>query len=304
VNLRLGRGSRTELVEICAAGLLIFSFFLPWFQGRAADAVGSASWVDLLGRSNWMRALEAQLVTFGAVVALLAAVAVTLEVRRELAQGLAVAGFGASIFGALWLLFESGNAAFFWGSWGAGIDRGLGLLLFAGAAAVGAIVAIAGFFLPMHAAPAVDQTPPTPVAPQPAPVARLKAVHAAAAAGAAATAEAAASAGAGASTHGAGLITIVELGRSSSLNVAEGERVIVGRDLGSDIRVSDAKVSRRQAMIEWTNGGWVIRDISTTNPTRLLDSSGGVHVLADQMRIASGQLLMGDVLITLFPTGA
>ena len=288
MNIRLGRSSGIEVVEICAAGLLIPSFFLPWFQ---ADAGGSASWLDLLGRANWMRALEADLVTFGAILALLAAGMMLLGVRRELAQGLAVAGFGASSLGALWLIFESGNAAFVWGSWGAGIDRGPGLLFFVAASAVGTIVAIA--ILLLLPGPAVEP-PPTPevIAPQAAPVAQLKAIRATAAAKA------------GAAPSGSGIITIVELGRSSSMNVAEGERVIVGRDLGSDIRVSDAKVSRRHAMIEWTGGGWVIRDISTTNPTRLLDSSGGVHVLAGQIWIASGQLLCGDVLITLYPMGA
>ena len=221
-----------------------------------------------------------------------------LRLRRELALALAAAaaaGFVASALGAIWTLAESGNAAFYWGSWGATIDRGVGLWLFLAAAAVGIVLAWSDSSCPPLA-------PPTRLRPNrrsatgrgrcAAPLLRYGDVRRAPVPGIGVGGRCA-----------AGLISVVESGRSSSLSVGEGERVIVGRDLGADIRVADVKVNRRHAMIEWSAGGWIVRDLAASNPTRVVDASGSAQILTGQIRIASGQLVMGDVFITLHPAG-
>jgi hypothetical protein len=296
VTVRDVRGRWIEIAEIGVAGLLIVSFLLPWFQGRGADGATSSSWLHLLLNSGWLRALEADLVTFGAIVALIGAIAGLVRLRREFALAFAAAavgGFVASALGAIWTLAESGNAAFYWGSWGVTIDRGVGLLLFLAAAVVGAIVAVLGIVLAGSRASeprSLESSNAAVPAGSLPPVLRYGDVRP--------TAASRARVGAGA----AGFITVVESGRESWLSVGEGERVIAGRDLGADIRASDPKVSRRHAMIEWSAGSWIVRDLAAANQTHLVDASGADQILAGQMRIASGQLVIGDVSITLHPT--
>jgi hypothetical protein len=318
MRLKSGRDTLMPFLQVGAAGVLVVSFLLPWFQGRTSEAGGSSSWVDVLGRSAWLGAIEVDLITFGTVVTVLAAIAGLVEVRRELAFAAALAavvGFATAALGVVLTLVESGNAAFYWGSWGATIDRGSGLWLFALAALAGTVVAIANLVgrareravvteAPLPASmlaaaplPFTPLTPATPLAPlapltpsvPPTPVRPVEARPAAA--------------GSGLATGTPGLITVEEAGRSSNLSVGEGERVIVGRDLGADIRVADGQVNRRHAMIEWAAGSWIVRDLSSTNPTRILDAAGNAQVLAGQVRIPSGRLLMGEVLVTLYPTG-
>jgi hypothetical protein len=295
MTLRNARSRWIETAEIGTAGLLIVSFLLPWFQGRGATAAESSSWIHLLLNSGWLTALEVDLVTFGAIVALIGALAGLLRLRRELALALAataVGGFVASALGAIWTLAESGNAAFYWGSWGVTIDPGAGLWLSLAAAVVGAVAGVVGFILPASRASdsrSLESSKGPVAAGALPPVLRYGDVRHAPAS----------RIGAGGGT--AGRISVVESGRESSLSVGEGERVIVGRDLGADIRVSDAKVSRRHAMIEWSAGSWIVRDLPAANQTRLVDPSGAAQILTGQIRIASGQLVIGDVFITLHP---
>ncbi len=296
MNVRDAGGRWIEIAEIGAAGLLIVSFLLPWFQARNSDAATS-SWLYLLLNSGWMRALEADLITFGSLVALLAAIGGLVKLRDRLASvvaAIAVGGFAASLVGVAWTLTESGNAAFVWGPWGDDIDRGPGLLLFLAAALAGTALAVARVVLPASGAEDSPSGPslsaPITAGARP-PLLRYGSVRPT-------------TVPAGEPVAGvAGRITVFESGRSSTLSVGEGERVIVGRDLGADIRVSDAKVSRRHAMIEWSAGSWIVRDLAAKDPTRLLDASGAGQILAGQIRIPSGQLVIGEVLITLHATG-
>jgi hypothetical protein len=57
-------------------------------------------------------------------------------------------------------------------------------------------------------------------------------------------------------------------------------------------------------MVAWLGNGWSVRDLGATNPTRLLGASGTAQPIVGEVHIASGQLLVGDVLVTLFPAGA
>jgi hypothetical protein len=99
-------------------------------------------------------------------------------------------------------------------------------------------------------------------------------------------------------------ITYVESGRPNSLVVGSGEQVTVGRDSSARIRLSDPRVSRQHAMIQRVGGNWVVRDLGATNPTRLLGAGGRSQPIQGEIRFSSGQLLVGEVLLTLFPTGA
>ncbi len=100
-----------------------------------------------------------------------------------------------------------------------------------------------------------------------------------------------------------GLISYVESGRSSSVAVDDGDPILVGRDAVARIRLRDTKVSRHHVMVAWMGNGWSVRDLGATNPTRLLGSSGSTQAIVGEVRIASGQLLIGDVVMTLFPAG-
>ncbi len=48
-----------------------------------------------------------------------------------------------------------------------------------------------------------------------------------------------------------------------------GQPFLIGRDPGCQLRVDDPKVSRRHAEVAWTEGGWVLRDLGSSNGTYL-----------------------------------
>ena len=100
---------------------------------------------------------------------------------------------------------------------------------------------------------------------------------------------------------GTGRVGVVESGQSTEVMVARGQSLVCGRDAGCGIRLTDPRVSRRHAAIERVNGGWVVRDLGATNPTLFLDSGGTTVEVGPEARVTSGQLLVGDVLVTLYP---
>jgi len=54
-------------------------------------------------------------------------------------------------------------------------------------------------------------------------------------------------------------------------------------------------------MIEWNAGSWIVRDPRGHEPDAAPRCFRRAQILAGQIRIASGQLVMGDVLLTLYP---
>jgi hypothetical protein len=104
-----------------------------------------------------------------------------------------------------------------------------------------------------------------------------------------------------AETAGSGRVAVVESGYSSTVMVALGQTVILGRDPACGIRLTDPRVSRRHASIERVSGGWAVSDLGTTNPSRLVGSGGAAVEIGTGVRVPSGQLLVGDVLVTLYP---
>ncbi|MGD0018496.1 MAG: FHA domain-containing protein [Candidatus Limnocylindrales bacterium] len=107
----------------------------------------------------------------------------------------------------------------------------------------------------------------------------------------------------GAPTPGAptpGHLVVVEAGRTTVLTVEPGKRLLVGRDPDAEIRVSDRRVSERHATIERRGDGWAVQDVDALNPTRLIDAWGTNRQVRGETTITAGQLLLGDVLITLY----
>jgi hypothetical protein len=101
-----------------------------------------------------------------------------------------------------------------------------------------------------------------------------------------------------------GHLIVVEAGQSTPLTVEPGKRLLVGRDPDAEIRVSDRKVSERHATIERRGNGWAVQDVDAVNPTRLIDPWGMNRLVRGEMEIPCGQLVIGDVLITLYPTSS
>jgi hypothetical protein len=100
-----------------------------------------------------------------------------------------------------------------------------------------------------------------------------------------------------------GHMSYVESGRSATLIVNAGEEVLIGRDPSARVRLSDNKVSRKHALLQWRGTNWLVRDLGATNATRLLGQGGEQRQLRGETHLASGQLLVGDAVITLFPSG-
>jgi hypothetical protein len=102
-------------------------------------------------------------------------------------------------------------------------------------------------------------------------------------------------------TLGSGRVTVVESGRPISEVVGLGETILLGRDSACRIRLADPRVSRRHASIQRVSAGWIVRDQGARNPTRLLQSGGASSDIVGEVHLASGQLMMGDALVTLHP---
>ncbi len=47
------------------------------------------------------------------------------------------------------------------------------------------------------------------------------------------------------------------------------EELVIGRHPSCDVVVTDETVSRRHALLNFRDGGWIVRDLSSTNGTRL-----------------------------------
>ncbi len=70
------------------------------------------------------------------------------------------------------------------------------------------------------------------------------------------------------------------------------EELVVGRHPSCDIVVSDETVSRRHAMLTFRDGGWVVRDLQSTNGTRLNGEYVGRCRLRPGDRLGLGRQLL------------
>jgi hypothetical protein len=284
-----GSAKTRPLVGVAAALVLIVSFFLPWLTW---SGLASYSLVDIVSKSAGGGWLTIMLLVGGAILAVVGsgAKAAGATVSRTPAA-LWVVGFGSALGGfALYLIDLSNytNTTTYYGySYSTGLGAGFGVWLGIAATVVGLVVGLIELVAPPAAWSPVQapvQTIPTwqnPVAAQ----------------------SYSPSAG-NAAPSMAGRLTYIEAGHPKAVVVNPGEQVMIGRDPGARVHLSDPKVSRQHALVTWSGGQWVVRDLGATNPTRVIGASGVAQPLAGEMRIASGQMLVGDVLITLFPAGA
>ena len=294
-----------------AAGItLIVCFFLPWLTW---SSLASYSLVDIVSKSAGGGWLTILLLIGGAFLAVAGSGARVAGAGASRAPTvLWVVGFGAALGGfALYLIDLSSytSATYFGYSYSTGLGAGFGVWLGIAAAVVGLVAGLIELATQGSApwtsgsgAPSYGQSAPGPWSAPQAPVQTASAwpssvpsqSYPASAGYAAAPAAPAVS----------GRLTYVEAGRPQAVMVNPGEQVIIGRDPDARVHLSDPKVSRQHALVTWSGTQWDVRDLGATNPTRVIGSSGMSQPLAGDVRIASGQLLVGDVLVTLFPAGA
>jgi hypothetical protein len=302
MNSDTHRGNVPALVALCAAIGVFVSMVLPWL------VLGylSASYVDVMsGRTTiavgW---LTAGLLIGGPLVAAIASGSSLLNSSRgRRTSRLAVAGFVATLGGfGLWLvLWGQVDRAYGW----LGVQMGTGELVGIASAITGLVAAI----IDLRSAPLswAPQSQPGPwSSPGPAPQMPPAAYRPPALASwpGPVPAQPVAPVSPFGATAAGGRISYVEGGRPSTCVVNSGDRVLVGRDAQAQIRLTDPRVSRRHAAITWSGTGWSVTDLGATNPTRVLDHSGNAQPFAGELHITSGQLLIGDALVTLFPPGA
>jgi hypothetical protein len=83
--------------------------------------------------------------------------------------------------------------------------------------------------------------------------------------------------------------------------VYPGQSVTIGRDQTAQVPIADTRSSRRHLIIEREASGWLVRDLGTTNGTRVLDASGRDRELrGDAIQITSGQVAIGNTIVTLY----
>jgi hypothetical protein len=277
VNTYPTQPSVAALGGIAAASVLILSIFLPC----EAAALASATYIDLVTKiSETLSPFEWLLIVLvcaGSGLALAGCIA------RALPNGggrgaalLGMMGFGAGLAGEiLWIIDFMSHAD---EARGYGLSVGLGVW-------IGCAAAVAGLVLL-----AVELSSSTILVRPGANLARRAVAPAVAG-----PARAALGAQAGVAR-----LAYVEGGRPTSVDVQPGQRLLIGRDATANIRLTDPRVSRRHLIVERHANGWLVQDLGATNPTRLVGSGGTPQTIHGETSIASGQLLVGDVLVTLF----
>jgi hypothetical protein len=97
-------------------------------------------------------------------------------------------------------------------------------------------------------------------------------------------------------------LKVAESGQAhTSIVVRPGESVLIGRDRTAQVRIADTRSSRRHLMVEREASGWLVRDLGTTNGSRVLEAGGQARDLrGDAVRITSGQVVIGNAVVTLY----
>jgi hypothetical protein len=284
----------------------LISLLLVWadysFSLSDSSTPASSTFVALAANSDGFSRTWLDLVLLGVAVALMAAI-VNLSMREtsRAASAVTLAGFGLILVGAGYFL----SAGMTWDY--SILSPGPGVYLCLVAAGAGALTAMSHLANPRFGTtrtapaaptgywaapppwagaaprPPVRAWPPQPLAPTylaptyPAPT------YVAAPYGSPAQ------------------IVVLEAGQSRMRSVRPGEQLLVGRDPEAQVCLADPAVQPRHALIERRGNAWVVQDLQTVSPSRLMDVSGRIGPVGAETTLEAGQLLIGSVLVTLYP---
>jgi pSer/pThr/pTyr-binding forkhead associated (FHA) protein len=95
-------------------------------------------------------------------------------------------------------------------------------------------------------------------------------------------------------------LVVVRAGQSTTVEVAPGQSLIVGRDPGSAVVLDDPKVSTNHAVIERRGPGWLVSSLDAANPTMILDATGRAQPILGTLGLRSAELLIGDCPLMLY----
>ena len=96
------------------------------------------------------------------------------------------------------------------------------------------------------------------------------------------------------STPVAGAITSAIVLEDGTRHVLDTERVTIGRQSGCTIAIRDTNVSREHAQLRRRPNGWTLRDLGSTNGTKL----NGVRVEGEQTLANGDVIMLGAIKVT------
>jgi hypothetical protein len=96
------------------------------------------------------------------------------------------------------------------------------------------------------------------------------------------------------STPVAGAITSAIVLEDGTRHVLETERVTIGRQSGCTITIRDTNVSREHVQLRRRPNGWTVRDLGSTNGTKL----NGVRVEGEQILANGDVIMLGAIKVT------
>ena len=97
-----------------------------------------------------------------------------------------------------------------------------------------------------------------------------------------------------------GRLVVVRAGQSTTIDVAPGQSLNVGRDPGAKVVIDDPKVSPSHASIERRGPGWLVSSLDAANPVMILDPTGRAQPIRGTLGLRSGELLIGDCPLMLY----
>ena len=92
----------------------------------------------------------------------------------------------------------------------------------------------------------------------------------------------------------AGAITSAIVLEDGTRHVLDTERVTIGRQSGCTITIRDTNVSREHVQLRRRPNGWTLRDLGSTNGTKL----NGVRVEGEQMLANGDVIMLGAIKVT------
>jgi uncharacterized RDD family membrane protein YckC len=100
-----------------------------------------------------------------------------------------------------------------------------------------------------------------------------------------------------------GRIGLIDQGvKQADARIEPGRGVVLGRGPEAQLRLSDRRVSGKHLQIEIDGSQWKIRDLDSTNPAQVIAGDmKGYYIERSPIRMASGQLRIGQSVITLYP---